>query len=61
MSRTEDTIDFGKLEDEVHAAVDADERYWRENDAKFRAVEQKVASYDEFKYDFCILTAYSIV
>ena len=42
-------IDFGKLERELHKAVEADARYWRENDAKFRAVNQKVGSYDEFR------------
>ncbi|KAL4221598.1 hypothetical protein ACF0H5_019855 [Mactra antiquata] len=42
-------IDFAKLEKELESAVEADARYWRENDAKFRAVHQKVASYDEFR------------
>ena len=42
-------IDFKKLEKELNNAVEADARYWRENDAKFRAVHQKVASYDEFR------------
>ncbi|XP_013407380.1 coiled-coil domain-containing protein 103 [Lingula anatina] len=48
-SAKEDKIDFDKLEQELSAAVTADERYWRENDAKFRAVNQKVATYDEFR------------
>lgn len=30
-------------------AVEDHERYWRENDAKFRAVYQKVESYEEFR------------
>ncbi|XP_013780733.1 coiled-coil domain-containing protein 103-like isoform X1 [Limulus polyphemus] len=45
----DDSIDFNQLEAELHAAVEADARYWRENDAKFRAVNQRVASYDEFR------------
>lgn len=43
-------IDFCALERELQAAVAADEKYWRENDAKFRAVHQKVASYEEFRF-----------
>ncbi|KAJ8320493.1 hypothetical protein KUTeg_002080 [Tegillarca granosa] len=42
-------MDFGKLEKELHAAITAEERYWRENDAKFRAVNQKVETYEEFR------------
>uniref|UniRef100_A0A8C0FXG6 Coiled-coil domain containing 103 n=1 Tax=Chelonoidis abingdonii TaxID=106734 RepID=A0A8C0FXG6_CHEAB len=42
-------IDFCALERELQAAVAADEKYQRENDAKFRAVHQKVASYEEFR------------
>ena len=50
VSRSEDVINFDKLETELNAAVDADERYQRENDAKFRAVHQRVATYDEFRF-----------
>uniref|UniRef100_A0A8C8S1H9 Coiled-coil domain containing 103 n=1 Tax=Pelusios castaneus TaxID=367368 RepID=A0A8C8S1H9_9SAUR len=42
-------IDFYALERELQAAVVADEKYQRENDAKFRAIHQKVASYEEFR------------
>lgn len=42
-------IDFKKLEKELTNAVEDEARYWRENDAKFRAVHQKVATYDEFR------------
>nr|XP_008165803.1 coiled-coil domain-containing protein 103 isoform X2 [Chrysemys picta bellii] len=42
-------IDFCALERELQAAVAADEKYQRENDAKFRAIHQKVASYEEFR------------
>ncbi|XP_048373286.1 coiled-coil domain-containing protein 103 isoform X1 [Sphaerodactylus townsendi] len=42
-------IDFRALEKEVQEAMAADEKYQRENEAKFRAVRQKVASYEEFR------------
>ncbi|XP_022109489.1 coiled-coil domain-containing protein 103-like [Acanthaster planci] len=45
----EDWIDFGKLEKELDEAVQKDARYWRENDAKFRAVEQRVETYEQFR------------
>ncbi|XP_071942584.1 dynein axonemal assembly factor 19-like [Antedon mediterranea] len=45
----EDTIDFQKLEKELSLAVDAHNKYWRENDAKFRAVEQRVETYEQFR------------
>lgn len=44
-----DIIDFKALEKELHAALTADEKYKRENAAKLRAVEQRVASYEEFR------------
>lgn len=43
------TIDFNKLEKQLLVAVEEDAKYQRENDAKFRAVAQRVASYEEFK------------
>ena len=43
------TIDFSKLEKQLLVAVEEDAKYQRENDAKFRAVAQKVGSYEEFK------------
>lgn len=43
------TIDFSKLEKQLLVAVEEDNRYQRENDAKFRAIAQKVGSYEEFK------------
>ncbi|XP_063217054.1 coiled-coil domain-containing protein 103 [Bacillus rossius redtenbacheri] len=49
MAEDEDSVDLSALEAELQAAIDDDARYWRENDAKLRAVEQKVATYDEFK------------
>lgn len=42
-------INFEILEKELGDAMAADEKYERENKAKFRAVEQKVATYDEFR------------
>ena len=32
-------------------ALNAEKKYERENDAKFRAVHQKVATYEEFRYN----------
>ena len=51
MTRTmsDDSVDFKKLEKEFSAAVAADAQYQRENDAKFRAIHQKVATYEEFR------------
>lgn len=45
----DDTINFSALETELHAAIEEDAKYWQENDAKFRAIEQRVATYDEFR------------
>ncbi|XP_033104823.1 coiled-coil domain-containing protein 103-like isoform X2 [Anneissia japonica] len=45
----EDKIDFQKLEKELSYAMEADAKYWRENDAKFRAVEQRVETYEQFR------------
>lgn len=45
-----EVLDFTELERELANAVAADEKYRRENDAKFRAIHQKVASYEEFRY-----------
>lgn len=43
-----DDINFDKLETGVQKAMEADNLYWLQNEAKFRAVKQK-GSYDEFK------------
>ena len=42
-------INLGKLERELASAIEADRKYSRENDAKFRAVAQRVATYEEFR------------
>lgn len=47
-SLKDDNVDFDKLETGVHRAMEAENLYWLQNDAKFRAVKQK-GSYDEFK------------
>ncbi|CAB1425258.1 unnamed protein product [Pleuronectes platessa] len=44
-----DVIDFPALELELQAAVESERRYQRENEAKLRAVSQRVASYQEFR------------
>lgn len=49
-SHDDDRLDFNKLQKELDAAVEQDAKYWRENDAKIRAVStQRVATYEEFK------------
>ena len=42
-------IDVDKIRDQVRREVMAEEKYWRENDAKMRAVEQRVPTYEDFK------------
>lgn len=44
-----ETVDFEKLDKEVNEAFERDARYWRENDAKLRALHQKVGTYEEFR------------
>ncbi|XP_060704735.1 coiled-coil domain-containing protein 103 isoform X1 [Hemiscyllium ocellatum] len=43
------TLDFKALKRELETALFLDEKYKRENDAKFRAIHQKVGSYEEFR------------
>lgn len=50
-------VDVDKLERELVNAWRADRRYSRENDAKFRAVNQKVQSYEEFRCVYEIILA----
>ncbi|XP_067952101.1 coiled-coil domain-containing protein 103-like [Watersipora subatra] len=47
-SLKDDHVNFDKLESSVRQAMEAENLYWLQNDAKFRAVKQK-GSYDEFK------------
>ncbi|XP_076120973.1 dynein axonemal assembly factor 19 [Alosa pseudoharengus] len=49
MEESEFVINFSALEKELESAVEADKKYRRENDAKFRALHQKVATYEEFR------------
>ncbi|KAM7535056.1 hypothetical protein Aperf_G00000104057 [Anoplocephala perfoliata] len=42
-------LNVDRLEAELQQSVRQEQRHWHENDAKLRAVEQKVATYDEFR------------
>ncbi|XP_030638836.1 dynein axonemal assembly factor 19 [Chanos chanos] len=44
-----ETINFSVLERALSSALEADMKYHRENDAKFRAIHQNVGSYEEFR------------
>ena len=46
-------VDVDKLERELLDALRADRKYSRENDAKFRAINQRVQTYEEFR---CVAT-----
>ena len=47
--RQDGEINFSKLEQQIDSAVEADKMYWVRNEAKIRAVNNKVASYEEFE------------
>ncbi|XP_038836576.1 coiled-coil domain-containing protein 103 isoform X2 [Salvelinus namaycush] len=49
MEDSPEVINFSALERELQSAVEADNKYQRENDAKFRALHQKVGTYEEFR------------
>ena len=49
LEMSKDGVNLKKLERELVYALEADKKYSRENDAKFRAMHQKVATYDEFR------------
>lgn len=49
MSVSEKPIDYESLEDELYDAMRADALYKLQNDAKIRAIEQRVPTYDQFK------------
>ena len=42
VSKHDDAVDFDKLEKELTVALDQEQRYWTENDAKFRAWIKKL-------------------
>ena len=44
-----DDINFVELERELRSAIEQDQRRALQNDAKLRAVQQRVGSYDEFR------------
>lgn len=48
MSNLKKSINFKALENELDEALKADELYKLQNDAKFRAIEQRVPTYDHF-------------
>jgi len=48
-SQFDDDLNFDHLKQELNSAVKADIVYNQRNDAKFRAVHQKVATYEEFR------------
>ncbi|XP_061410655.1 coiled-coil domain-containing protein 103 isoform X2 [Lethenteron reissneri] len=45
----DEKLDWASLERELQAAVAADAKYQRENEAKLRAITQRVGSYEEFR------------
>lgn len=49
MSGLKAPIDYRNLEKELHAALAADELYKLQNDAKIRAIEQTVPTYEHFR------------
>jgi len=49
MTELDDEVDFKSLGKELAVAVAKDQKYKRENDAKFRAINQKVKTYEEFR------------
>lgn len=49
MSALKNTIDYKNLEEELRAAIAADELHKLQNDAKIRAVEQGVPTYEHFR------------
>lgn len=49
MSKLTSPIDYKSLEQELREALRADELYKLQNDAKLRAVEQNVPTYEDFR------------
>ncbi|XP_014670865.1 PREDICTED: coiled-coil domain-containing protein 103-like [Priapulus caudatus] len=48
-SLDDEPLDLKKLGKELKGALAADEEYWLRNDAKMRAMQQRVGSYEEFR------------
>lgn len=42
-------LNIDALEADLKRSVREEQRHWHENDAKLRAVQQKVATYEEFR------------
>lgn len=55
-------MDFNKLEKELFGVMQKDDKYWRENDAKFRAAKQ-MATYEEFEniVKVCIVLIFYVI
>lgn len=49
MSILKKQVDYKYLEEELHQALREDELYQLQNDAKIRAVEQRVPTYNHFR------------
>ena len=49
MSVLKAPIDYKRLEEELYAALAADKLYKLQNDAKIRAIEQAVPTYEHFR------------
>lgn len=49
MKAFKEPINYQGLEEELHEALRADELYSLQNDAKFRAIEQSVPTYEDFR------------
>ena len=49
MSILKEVVDYKYLEEELHQALRKDELYQLQNDAKIRAVEQRVPTYNHFR------------
>ncbi|XP_043267109.1 coiled-coil domain-containing protein 103 [Venturia canescens] len=49
MKAFKEPINYEGLEEELHEALRADELYALQNDAKFRAIEQSVPTYEDFR------------
>lgn len=44
-------LDYRKLEEDLWRELESDKRYWLQNDAKIRAVNN-VGTYEDFRYAF---------
>ena len=47
-NRKEYKLDYGKLEEDLWRELESDKRYWLQNDAKIRAVNN-VGTYEDFR------------